>query len=243
MNWWLGGLILVVVGTLLRWSLRLDARPAGPAAGWVPLRGEREGVYQSVAQEIETQCAILGISLNDAFDERGSGHHEIAWRLVRLCAGEWDRIAELLAGLTGAVGKHLKDAQVVVPVRSMPAQRFKSRPMMDYFRMHELLDQLVFHSRLRFQLQIRLLRRATEVLTAEFRRAYRYAEHTEDRPRELWERLDLYYHDLDLLSKEMLLAFRAFLACLPEEKLEGFSADLGAVLRRREQTVRVRVNR
>jgi hypothetical protein len=243
MNWWVGGSILIVAGLFLRRFLNLGAPPQRPGAGWVPLRAERESVYQPVAQELETQCAILGISLNDAFDERGRGRSEIAWRLVRLCAGEWDRITELLAGLMGAVNKHLNDAEVVVPLRSMSAQRFKSRVMTDYFRMHELLDQLVFRSRTRFQLQVRGLRRAAETLTREFRRAYRYAERTEDRPPEFWQRLDLYYHDLDVLSKESLLAFRTFLACLPEEKLERFTAELEAVLRRRERTARVRVDR
>ena len=221
----------------------MGVRSERSTARWVPLRPERESLYQPVAQELETQCSILGISLNDAFDERDCGRSEIAWRLVQLCAGEWDRIADFLAGLLATVSNHLKDAQVVVPVRSMPAQRFKSRAMIDYFRMRELLDQLVFRSQTRYQLQIRVLRRAEETLTREFRRAYRYAGRTDDRPPEFWKRLDLYYHDLDLLGKESLLAFRTFLACLPEEKLEGFAADLETALRRREGFAPVRADK
>ncbi len=175
--------------------------------------------------EVETQGAILGISLNDAFEERDFGHQEIAWRLVRLSVGEWDRLAELLAALLKAVVKHMPAAQVVVAVRGIVADRFKSAPMMDHARMYELMDQLVFSSRLRFQLHIRFLRRAAEILTAEFRRSYRYGEQTEDRHEELWQRLDLYFHDFDLISKEALLAFRALLICLPSVSLSGMASD------------------
>lgn len=240
MNWWVGGSILVAVGVFLRRLLRMGVHPERPSAGWVLLRPGREIIYQPMAQELETQCSILGISLNEAFEERDSGRGEIAWRLVQLCAGEWDRIAEFLAALLAALSKHLKNTHVVVPVRNMPAQRFKSQTMVDYFRMRELLDQLVFRSQTRYHLQIRVLRRAEQTLTREFRRACRIAGRTDDRPPEFWRRLDLYYHDLDLLAKESLLAFRTFLACLPEEKLGEFAADLQAILRQRERTAPVR---
>lgn len=242
MNWWVGAAILVGVARLLRQVLRMNQPSERPNRGLVPLNPERESIYLAASQELETQCTILGISLNDAIDERNSGHPDIAWRLVRLFAGEWERVAEILGGLSAAMGKRMGDARVAVPVRSMMAHRFKSRRMVDYFRMHELLDQLVFRSRLRFQLQVRVLRRAAETLTAEFFRAYRYAELTGDHPDEFWRRLDLLFHDLDLLGKEMLLAFRAFLACLPDSALPRFAADLDPLLRLREPTVPVRAH-
>jgi hypothetical protein len=78
MKWALGLLVLVLVGALLRWILRLD-RPVAPrAAGRVPLGADREAIFQPIAQEIETQAAILGISLNDAIEERDAGQSEIA---------------------------------------------------------------------------------------------------------------------------------------------------------------------
>lgn len=242
MAWISGGLVLLLVGVLLRYLLRLDAPPARPSSGLLPLSPEREAIYQPISMELETQCAILGISLNDAIDERNSGHHEIAWRLVCLVAGEWDRVEEILSGLLGTVAKHMVHAHVAVPARSMAAQRFKSPTMTDYFRMHELLDQLVFRSKMRFQLQVRVLRRAAATLTGEFRRTYRYAERTEDRPPEFWSRLDLFFHDLDLLSKETLLAFRMFLVCLPDAALAGFAADLQPVLRRRERAASIQAD-
>jgi len=232
MKWALGVLVLVLVGALLRWILRLD-RPVAPrAGGLVPLGADREAVFQPIAQEIETQAAILGISLNDAIEERDAGQSEIAWRLVRLTVSEWDRLAEIVTLLSNVMTKHTASARVVIPTRYVAANHFKSRVMIDYLRMHDLLDQLVFRSKLRYQLHLRMLRRATETLSTEFRRAYRYADRTEDRPPELWNRLDFYFHDFDLITKELLLAFRALLLSLPHSDLAGLAADLRTILQR-----------
>jgi len=236
MKWIMAALILGSVGIALRRLLRLDERRPQSSGRLPPLSEDRAAIYQPVVREIETQSAILGISLNDAFEERDAGHPEIAWRLVRLSVSEWDRLTEIVTQLLRQMAKHLPAAKIVVPTRTMGASRFRSRVMVDYVRMHELLDQLVFQSRLRFQLHIRVLRRAVETLSAEFRRSYRYSERTGDRPLELWTRFDHYFHDLDLVSKETLLALRALLACLPLSALPTFGADLQSIVHRGVRT-------
>lgn len=230
MNWALGVLALVSAVAALKLALRAGSpRPLG-SRGLVWLTPERQALYQSVAQLVETHGAILGISLNEAIEERDASRDEIAWRMVRLAVGEWARAAELLEMLLATVAKNLGQAQVVVPVRSVATQRFKSQTMTDFFRLYELLDQLVFRSRVRFQLQVRVLRRAADALTTELRRRYRYTERTEDRPPELWQQLDFLFHDFDLVGKEALLAFRAFLACLPDSALGGVARELESAL-------------
>ncbi len=203
--------------------------------GMVPLSPDLEAIYRPVALEAETQAAILGIALNDAFDERDAQHAELAWRLVQLSAGEWDRLGELVTDLLEVLSKGLATAPTVVPARTPGSDLFKSRVVIDHVRLHELLDQLVFSSRRRFQLQIRLLRGAAATLTTEFRRTYRYGERTRDCSPEVWTRLDLYFHDLDLIAKQALLALRALLACLPPKAGEALAVDLRALLQRRVQ--------
>jgi hypothetical protein len=237
MNWLGGASLLTGCALLLRRLLHLGEAVRRHPSGLRPLSPEREVLYKSISQDLETQCAILGITLNDAIEEKDKGNNDTALRLVRLCAGEWDRVTEILGGVLKVVGKHMPGAQVVVPLRSVSAQRFKSRTMIDFFRMYELLDQLLFRSRMRFQLQTRILRRANETLTAEFRRNCRYAERTGDASPEFWKRLDLFFHDLDLLSKEILLAFRSFVVCLPESSLTTFASDLAALRPRRERAI------
>ena len=243
MKWVIGGLVLVAVGAVLRHILRLGARPARQMRGLVQLSPDREAVYRPMAQEVEAQAAILGVSLNDAFEERDAGRHQIAWRLVRLSVGEWERLAEIVAALLKVMAKHMADARELVPVHGIASHRFKSQAMIDYVRMHELLDQLVFRSKLHFQLHVRVLRRAVQTLSGEFHRAYRYADRTEDRPEELWSRLDLYFHDFDLVAKETLLAFRAFLICLPPAALSNLAPDLKSVVQRRVRSAPISANR
>jgi len=226
MGWLGGGLVLVVAAFLLRRLLRINAQNPSRWAGLLPLSAERQKHYEPLAREIETQDAILGISLNDAFEERDRGNAEIAWHLIRLSGSEWDRQQEILTGLLNAILAHLGGLSVVVPLRSLSCYGFKSAVMKDFVRMHELLDQLVYRTKLRFQLRIRVLRRATAVLTSEFRRAYRYGEGPDGQPQELWRRLDLLYHDFDLVTKESLLIYRTYLFCLPHSALAPFAADL-----------------
>jgi hypothetical protein len=232
MKWLLGAGALFLLGTMMRWILRLDRDDAPRMTGLRPLGPERDVIYQPIAQEIETQAAILGISLNDAIEERDAGQIDIAWRLVRLSISEWDRLVEILGLLSLIMSRHLGSARAVVPVRSVVAERFKSHAMTDYVRMHELFDQLVFRTKLRFQLHLRMLRRAAEILSQGFHRDFRYADRTHHCPPEMWEKFDYYFHDLDLVVKETLLSCRALLACLPHSSLPSFALDLKSVVRR-----------
>jgi hypothetical protein len=231
-----GILILAGVGFLLRRLLWTKLPEQRPPAGLAPLGAERRSVYDGFAPEVEARTVMLGISLNDAFEERDAGRPDMAWRMVRLSASEWDGMEKIVASLLDTLAKHLPDAQVVVTPRSIHAHRFKSKPMVDYVRMHELLDQLVFSSRRRYQLQLRLLRRAAEIVSGEFRRSYRQAERTDNPCSEVWNQIDLYFHDFDLIAKEALLAFRALLACLPLSVLPKLSLELNALLHGRVRT-------
>ncbi|HEV2233541.1 MAG TPA: hypothetical protein VGV68_09085 [Terriglobia bacterium] len=228
-----GGLVLLVIGFVLRSVFRLNSGARTRLAGSEPLTPGHFAIYTPISLEVETQAAIISISLNDAFGERDSGHHEIAWRLVTLAASELERVAEISTALLDAMQKNMPQTRALVPYRGIVARRFKSHSMIEYLRMYELLDKLVFRSRMRFQLQVHMLRKAAANLTTEFNRTYHYGERTDDHPTELWQRLDIYSHDFDLVTKETLMAFRAFLICLPLSALPAIASDLEPVLRRR----------
>jgi len=230
MHWVVGLLILALVGFLLRRVLWTKLPEQRAPAGLAPLGSERGAVYDGFAPEVEVRIAMLGISLNDAFEERDAGRHDMAWRMVRLSASEWYGMEKIIEGLLNTLAKHLPNAQVMVTPRIIQAHRFLSKPMVDYVRMHELLDQLVFSSQRRYQLQLRLLRRAAEIVTGEFRRTYRQAEHMDDRSAEVWNQIDLDFHDFDLIAKEAVLAFRALLTSLPPSALPKLSFDLNGLL-------------
>lgn len=241
MQWMAGAIVLMSVGVWLRRLLWFAPKSQRPATGLAPMDIRRQEVYDSFAPEVEARTVMLGISLDDAFEERSAGRHEIAWRMILLSAAEWDGMAKIVAGMLAVLSKHLPGAQVVVTPRGIRSDPFKSRQMVDYMRMHELMDQLVFSSHRRFQLQLRLLRRAAEIVTGEFRQSCCQVEKTGDPSGEVWKQIDLYFHDFDLIAKEALLAFRALLVCLPLTVLPQFSADLNALLYRRVRSRSVSV--
>jgi hypothetical protein len=230
-----GGLILFVVGLVLRRLLQIGSGQSPRTGRPGFLTPAQLALYTSFSNEVETQVAIISVSLNDAFEERDSGRHENAWHLVKISAGEWKRVAEILSALLDAIQRNLPKAQALIPYRGIVARRFQSRTMIDLLRMYEFLDQLLFRSKARFHLQVHMLRKAAASLTKEFTRAYDYGERTDDRPAELWQRLDIYSHDFDLVNKEALMAFRAFVGCLSPKSLESFAGELEPILRREDR--------
>lgn len=239
MNLIVGFLFLIIVGFALRWALRLDLQSKAERGAADVLGHKRLAIYNAIFQEVETQLSILGVALNDAIEERDAGHDEIAWRMVQLAASEWERVESVIGALLDALEKYFRFSRAVVPYRGMLARRFKSQAMIDFLRFQDLLDRLLFRSRMRFHFQIRMLRKATNNLSAEFQKVYQYGEGTEVRPPGLWEHLDVYAHDFDVVTKETLLALRAFLICLPHSSLDGFTADLQPVFRRAARTAPV----
>jgi len=225
-RWLSGGVVFLCVGFVMRRLLGLDAPGR---RGFLPLDGEREHLYQTIVLELQTQAAILAVSLNDAIEEYDSGNHEIAWRLLGLTTAEWNRLAEILRVLLGVVTEYLPLAGVVVPIRSIAPRYFKSETMIDYVRLHEWLDQFLWRTRLRFHLQVRVLRHAVEALTRDF---LRMQPQSYPPPTGLWSQLDRHFHDFDLITKEILLAFRTFLASLPEHAVSDFGSALLPILER-----------
>jgi len=137
------------------------------------------------------------------------------------------------------LSKFLPATNGIVPVRRVAVGHFKSRAVMDNAGLYEFLDQLLFNSKSRFALQLRLLFRASAILSKEFKRACREGALTLDSSEELWTRLDYYFHDFDLIVKETLLAFRTLLACQSPERALELALDLQALL---ERGVRVSVS-
>ena len=237
MQWVVGVLVLVAVAVVLRRVLNLNSEPHRPPGGLSRIGPVREAVYKPVERELETRADIVAISLNEAFEERESGHCDTAWRLVRLSAEEWTLLAGVTNDLLALMTKYMPLARMAVPVRTLAAHRFKSQLMIDQVRMYELLHQLVFRSKLRYRMQVRILHRSVEGLTEDFLRHCRSAERDNERPPELWSTFDLQFHDFDLVTKEVLLAFRAFLVCLQDSDLDEFVTELPAVVLRDARSV------
>lgn len=229
MAWLLASVVLLTLGLLLRRLLGLTSARQGMKT---LLGAYVQRLCQSIALEIEAQSAILAVSLNEAMEERDLRNFDNARNFLHLTASEWERLAEFLTFLLQRTGDYLPLARIAVPARAMDAAHFRSESMIEYVRLHEWVDQFLFRNKLRFNLQVRVLRRAVETLTEDFRQTQPRAHSTVEDPSPAWSRLDRDLHDLDLVSKEVLLTVRSFLACLPEAVARQFAAELRPVLER-----------
>ncbi len=232
MRWLIAGLVFALVALFLRRILDMGARGKAHGSGLGGLRGDLQAIYQPVAQEIETQTTILGITLNEAFGEREAERQEMAWHVVRLALGEWERLTELVTGVQSVLAKFLPATPGIVIVRRVAVGHFKSRVVIDNVALYEFLDQILFSSKGRFALKLRVLFRTSSLLRREFRRTCREGERTLDCSSEVWNRLDYYFHDFDLIAKETLLAFRTLLACQSPEGAQELALDLQVLMDR-----------
>ncbi|MEJ2006919.1 MAG: hypothetical protein P8Z30_01995 [Acidobacteriota bacterium] len=231
MIWVLETGILLVVAVVLRRVLHMGDKSVALAASPHIRRSVSSPLYTPIASEVEAHITILGVLLNDAIEERNAGHFTLALRILSLFESEWSRLTELVVSLQKLSLKYLPMAQTSITPRNLNARSFQSHRMNEFFRRHGVLDQFVFRSKLRFQLHLRLLRRATSVLSDDFEEARQ--DFDQDTSLFAWTLTehDLYFHDLDLLSKETLLGFCEELACLPDAALDEIAAEIPALIR------------
>jgi hypothetical protein len=229
MAWLFGGIALLLVGIAMRRLLGLSG-PSRPRR--VRLDAECEILCKTVMQELHAHSSILAVSLNDAIEERESGNSEIADHLLDLTLAEWKILADDLLSILDVISLTLPLACGTLHVRNIARSDFRSDAMTDYVRLHHWLDQFVVRTKLRYHLQIRVLRYAVETLTVDFREAQPSLQPAGGISGEEWKRLDLAYHDFDLVSKETVLALRNLVGCLPEDAIAEVAARLRPLLER-----------
>lgn len=231
MIWFLETGILLVVAVVLRRVLHMGDESVAHVPTPRSRMTKSSPLYRSIASEIDAHIAILGVLLNDAIEERNSGRYSIARRILTLFESDWSRLVALIANVQNISLKYLPMVQSPLSPRNLNARAFRSGPMSEFFKRHGILDQFVFRSKIRFQLHMRLLRKATTVLNEDFAEAKSNGNRDSELLAWTLTQLDLYFHDLDLLSKETLLGFQAELASLPEIALLEIAAEVSALTR------------
>ena len=224
--------ILALVALVLRRALHLGKKPIPGQSTPRFRRPANNPLCSPLVSEIEAHTSILGVTLNDAIDELASGNTEIARCMLGVFSSERERLVELVIDLQNLSLKYLPTLLYPVEARALNPESFRSEPLSDFLRRHGGLEQFVFRSKLRFQLQLRLLRRATALLNESFEEVMRDPGTDLAAFNGALAQLDLYFHDLDLLTKETLLGFSAELASLPEDMLQDMTAEVSALTSR-----------
>ena len=221
--------VLVVVAVVLRRVLHIGRSAPSKNAFPRDRKTSHHPLLSSLVSEIEALATILGVLLNDAIEEQDSGRPDNAQRMLGLFGSEWERLVALTLNVQNLCLRYLPMVQYPIDARSINVRSFRSQPMAEFLSSHEALDQFVFRSKLRFQLHLRLLRRATAALNESFEEICRDAERSDRLFDWALSQMDLYFHDLDLLTKETLLGFSSELAYLPATALEDMTVELAAL--------------
>lgn len=186
-------------------------------------------LFSPLASEIEAHVTILGVLLNDAIEEQDSARPDNARRVLGLFASEWERLVALVVSVQNLSLRYLPMVQYPIDARILNPRSFRSQPMGEFLTRHGHLDQFVFRSRSRFQLHLRLLRRATAVLNESLEEINRDAGENSRLLNWALAQFDLYFHDMDMLAKETLLGFSSELAYLPATALEDMATELAVL--------------
>jgi hypothetical protein len=232
MQWLLGLAVIAAGAVLLRRLLQWGAARKAQGGGRGPLRGDLPRIYNLLAQEIETRMTILGLTFKEACGEREANRQQMAWLTMGSAQRGWEDVTVLVAGLLSALDKSLGATSGIVSARRVAVERFKSRTVVDCVPLYKFLDEILLRSERRFALQLHFLLQALTLLSKDVKHSCCEGARTLDSSDELWTRLDYYFHDLDLIAKETLLALRTFLACQSPERAHELALDLHSVLER-----------
>jgi|SRR5579884_1805940 len=230
MVWALQAGVLLVVAVVLRRVLRMGQTASREKVSRQPK--PNSPVYLSLTSEIEAHTTILGVLLNDAIEEQNSGNTELARHTLNLFDSERQRVVDLVINLQNLALKYLPAALNTIVTRTLSDRSFRSEPVSDLIRRQGNLEQFVFRSKLRFQLQLRLLRRATAILNESFEEIKHDAEVNSKLFDWALSQIDLHLHDLDLLARETLLGFGAELASMPRGVLQELADEVIALTSR-----------
>jgi hypothetical protein len=232
MLWILEFGILLALGVTLRRILHMGRKTVAEKVNPRFRRPANNPLCSPLLSEIDAHTAILGVVLNDAINELTKGNAEISCSMLGIFNSERERLVDLVINLQNLSLKYLPAVQYPVEARSLDPVSFRSEPVIDILERHGVLEQFVFRSKLRFQLQLRLLRRATALLNESFEEVRRRTGTGAQGFASALSQLDLYYHDLDLLAKETILGFSEELAALPDTVLDDMVVEISVLTSR-----------
>jgi hypothetical protein len=212
-------------GVFLRRLLKLS-----PSVRKTRFSETRQRLCEVTSVFLDTELAMLAVLLNDAIEASIAGNAQTAEGLLQLTLSQWNRLASILVALLREIAKYLPAACIASPVPTTMTEHFRSDPMLDYARLHKRLSHFLLRTRPRFALQVRMLRDAVELLTADFRSESGASPAPESGVMQ-WERFDRDFYDFDILTKKVMLAFDFFSACLPESAVGQLAFDVRPLLR------------
>ena len=188
---------------------------------WLP--DEKAQVFHNQVRQLESNYAMLSVSLDEAIELWQMGHSSKSLQAVGITSGLCKLLTQTLAGLLRALSEHAKHYGTIPNAAPLDPANFQGPRGQRSARMSSLLNHVLLSQRLQFLHKVSTLEEMVEDLGKEFRLAADdLAEGTSLNPKKMWAEVDADHYDLNTCLREAIVVFKSFLIALPENQLGAF---------------------
>jgi hypothetical protein len=188
---------------------------------------EKNELFESVVRGWEASYAMLSIALNDAFSLCARGELVRARQQLAVASELATLLAPPLNAALLTMGNHAREHRTYSRVQPLNPVFFRGATAHRAASWSSLWHGLLFRERSRFLQKLRVLSRAIQELTLEFRAtATVLVEGTSTEPGARWAALDVLHFDLNTCLRETIVILKSFLCTVPNDELHGLRIRL-----------------
>jgi hypothetical protein len=188
---------------------------------------EKNELFESTVRRLESSYAMLSVALNEAFSLCARGELVRA-RLQLAVASELAGLfAPPLVSALATMGNHARVHGTYSRVEPLNPVFFRGATAHRAASWSSIWHGILFRGRPRFLQKLRVLSKAVQDLTSEFRAtAGVLVEGTSTNPGTRWATLDVLHFDLNTCLRESVVVLKSFLCAVPDSELESLRARL-----------------
>src|SRR5262249_2271563 len=129
----------------------------------------QERIFRAEVQELESNYAMLSVSLNEALELRRSQSLGEALQTVQVSSDLCALFTQVLGGLLRALHEHAKHYGTIPNIAPLDAANFHGHKSQKSARMSSLLSHVIFSQRLQFLSKVSILEEMVEDLGRDYR--------------------------------------------------------------------------
>src|SRR5713101_9772797 len=191
------------------------------------LSEEKALVFHKQVHELESDYAMLSVSLDEAIELRQLGHLGKSLQALGITSGLCTLLTQTLAGLLHALSEHAKHYGTIPNAAPLDPANFQGQKGQRSARMSSLLNLVLLSHRLQFLHKVSTLEEMVVDLGKDFRRAADdLAEGASLNPLNMWADVDVDHYDLNTCLRESIVVFKSFLIALPDGQLGAFQTTV-----------------
>jgi hypothetical protein len=186
---------------------------------WLP--AEKDGLFGTTVEQLESLYSMLSISLNEALSLRAGDTLRHARDQAGISADLFDRLADQLLAILRTLEEHGRHFGTVPNITPPTPAFFRGEIAQRTARKSALLCKVLFPARSKFFHKLRALGEIVEDLKGEFREtAEEIAEGASARPSADWEALDVLHYDLNTCLLETIVVLKSFICALANDQVQ-----------------------